>query len=197
MYLNRFVFRCDSALANAPFVRQNLRATAFVISNFPWCEAIRVFVSYESESARIQIILMEKLCAAEAAGFAKTERNARRPTGIRTRAVSETCACRVKDIAFTFGAQMPLKNRSRFCVARAVSTNRRCERFRSGEAYWVLSQLALCRPYTDLDISLAGRDDCSKIPNIVATINIGVTVEDLPPVSIGQRGRQDGAAGTG
>ena len=27
-----------------------------------------------------------------------------------------------------------------------TSTNRRCERFRSGEAYWVLSQLALCRP---------------------------------------------------
>ena len=27
-----------------------------------------------------------------------------------------------------------------------TSTNRRCERFRSGEAYWVLSQLALCSP---------------------------------------------------
>jgi hypothetical protein len=27
-----------------------------------------------------------------------------------------------------------------------TSTNRRCERFRSGEAYWVISQLALCSP---------------------------------------------------
>jgi hypothetical protein len=26
------------------------------------------------------------------------------------------------------------------------STNRRCERFRSDNAYWVLSQLPLCRP---------------------------------------------------
>ena len=26
-----------------------------------------------------------------------------------------------------------------------VSTNRRCDRFRSGDAYWVLSQLPLCR----------------------------------------------------
>ena len=27
-----------------------------------------------------------------------------------------------------------------------MSTNRRCDRFLSGEAYWVLSQLALCSP---------------------------------------------------
>jgi Domain of unknown function (DUF4158) len=27
-----------------------------------------------------------------------------------------------------------------------MSTNRRCDRFRSGDAYWVLSQLPLCRP---------------------------------------------------
>jgi len=45
-----------------------------------------------------------------------------------------------------------------------VSTNRRCDHFRSGDAYWVLSQLPLCSPILTIETAIDGSGILPRAP---------------------------------